>query len=717
MQIQNDSPGDGEGGAPLALEPTFRGRDLEVFELTTELRAELLDSESWGKILELYARTMRLAVALIDPEGQLVGTCHNPQPIWSLARDARPEWGAGCLFCLEPSERCAAASDARRTNSLVLVHDRAGFAHVASPLSLGDRYMGTLIAGQVFDRYPEPLPLQRVAREFGLSAQRLWYAARQQAPISRTNLTVFGNLLGTLGHAFLRERYGGILGRRLAESNRRFRLLVDGAKDYAIFTVDAAGLVTSWNAGAERLLGYTEAEILGQQFSRIFTPEDVQNGVPEKELQMAEHEGRAENERWHVRKDGSRFFVSGILATEGESEFGMIMRDITERQKTEAALRQSQKLESLGVLAGGIAHDFNNLLTGILGNASLILDISSQLDPIRPSLEGIVASSKRAADLTNQLLAYAGKGRFDISKFDLSELVSEMLHLIQTSIPKIVRLELALAPELPWIEADSSQIQQILMNLVINAAEAIGPEGGTVWVSTGVAEIDLGDEGAAGRYVYMEVRDSGCGMDEATRAKIFDPFFTTKFTGRGLGLAAVSGIVRGHHGRMQLESTPGEGSMFRISLPALAVNYPRARKPYSSRNLHGKGTILVVDDEVSVRRVAKSMLEHLGYVVLIAENGLEGVAMVEQRPTDIMAVLLDMAMPVMDGEHALKHIRKIRPDVPVLVSSGYSEVVARARFNNSASVGFIQKPYSLTELAKKIKECCGAVTAATNDAV
>ena len=681
------------------------GKDFSSVELTPELRAELLDPESWGKILELYARTMRLAVALIDPEGQLIGTCHNPQPIWSLARDARPEWGAGCLFCLEPSGRCTAAADALRTNSVVLVHDQAGFAHVASPLSLGDRHLGTLIAGQVFDRYPESLPLQRVVREFGLSAQPLWYVARQQAPISRTNLTVYGDLLGALGQAFLRERYGGILERRLAETNRRFRLLVDGVKDYAIFTVDAAGLVTSWNIGAERMLGYTEAEILGRHFSRIFTPEDVQNGVPERELQTAAREGRAEDERWHVRKDGSHFFVSGILATAGQSEgreFGMIMRDITERQKTEAALRQAQKLESLGVLAGGIAHDFNNLLTGILGNASLILDTSSQLDPDRLSLEDIVALSKRAADLTNQLLAYAGKGRFVITKFDLSELVLEMLRLIQTSIPKMVRLELALAPDLPWIEADASQIQQIVMNLVINAAEAIGPEGGTVWVSTGVAEIESGDERAPGRYVYMEVRDSGCGMDEATRAKIFDPFFTTKFAGRGLGLAAVSGIVRGHNGRMQLESVPGGGSTFRISLPALEGNFPRAEKTSSSRDLHGTGTILVVDDEVAVRRVAKAMLEHLGYAVLVAENGLEGVTIFEQRAADITAVLLDMTMPVMDGEHALQHMRAIRPDVPVLVSSGYSEVVARARFNDSVSVDFIQKPYTVAELAKKI---------------
>ncbi len=196
--------------------------DYSALALTPELRAELLDPESWARVLELYAHTMRVAVALVDTQGQLVGTCHNPQPIWSLAREARPEWGASCLFCLELDGRCAAAADAQRTDSLVLVHDQGGFAHVASPLSLGDWHLGTLLAGQVFDRYPEPLPLERVAREFGLSAQQVWRLARAQAPISRAQLTVYGDLLRTLGQAFLRQRYSAVLERRLAETNQKF---------------------------------------------------------------------------------------------------------------------------------------------------------------------------------------------------------------------------------------------------------------------------------------------------------------------------------------------------------------------------------------------------------------------------------------------------------------------------------------------------------------
>lgn len=683
--------------------------DLSGIELSAEVRAELLDPESWGLVLEEYAHTVGLAVALTDVEQDLIGTCHNPRPVWSLARSARPEW-TGCTFCLPPSG-CTAVADALRTSQPVLTRDQAGLAHVAIPLSLGDRHLGALIAGQVFDQHPESLPLKRVARELGLSASRLSHLSSQQAPVSRATLKVYGDLLFTLGQAFLRQRYGAIVERKLIETNRLFRLLVEGVKDYALFTVDAAGRVTSWNSGAERLLGYTEAEMVGHEFSRIFTAEDVRDGVPGKELKAAASEGRADADRWHLRKDGSRVFVSGvvaILAGEGDSrEFGKIIRDVTEQRTAEAALLQAQKLESLGVLAGGIAHDFNNLLTGILGNASLVLDNVSPLDAHRPNLEDIVASSERAAALTNQLLAYAGKGRFLITRFDLFELILEILHLIEASIPKKVRLQLEPDPDLPLVEADASQIQQIVMNLVINAAESIGAEGGTIRISTGVAGVSAADRLKPGRSVYMEVRDSGGGMDEATQATIFDPFFTTKFAGRGLGLAAVLGIIRGHKGRIEVESVPGEGSTFSVFLPALEADSIKTQKAPSSLDLQstsaGRGAILIVDDEPIVLRTAKAMLERRGYSVLVARNGLEAVEVFRQGPAEIAGVLLDMAMPIMGGEEAFRRIREIRPDVPILVVTGYSEADARGRFDGSVNAGFIQKPYTGAQLTEKMK--------------
>jgi PAS domain S-box-containing protein len=540
-------------------------------ELPSELFAELFDPGGWTEILETFARTMRVAVALTDSTGHLLGACHNPQQIWALAREARPEPVAGCSFCLSPQVPCAAVKEAIQKGEIVTANDGAGLAHVAVPLSLHGRYLGALMAGQVFDRYPESLRMQRTAKEFGIPVQQMWQVAIRQTPVSRATLRMYGELLQALGQAFLRQRYGAIVEKKLNETNRRFRLLVDSLKEYAIFAVDAAGRVTSWNSGAERLLGYTAAEIVGQECDLLFAPEDIETGAPASDLHRAMREGAAQVERWHVRKDGSRFLAISTLAAVAHAdglEFGRILHDITERRKSEEAMFEAQKHESIGVLAGGVAHDFNNLLQGILVNASMLLeDADNPLDPNRRSLEDIIAAGGVAVGLTRQLLAYAGKGSFVTTRFNISEPIAELLRLMHASLAKGVDLQSDLAAGLPWIEADVSQIQQIVMNLVINGGEAIGPEGGVVRVTTGIAIPEPWQN--PGPYVYIEVQDSGFGMDAATCARILDPFFTTKFLGRGLGLAAVSGIVRTHKGKLEMRSVPGEGSTFRVILPAL----------------------------------------------------------------------------------------------------------------------------------------------------
>src|ERR1700680_5071870 len=258
-----------------------------VGELSPALRADLLDFSAWGEILTTYGRTMNVAVALTNSQGQILGKCHNAQPVWRLVRDASPGWGAGCPFCITTRLSCTAVAEALQTGETVMVRDQAGLTHVAVPLSLGKQHLGAIIAGQVFDRYPEPLPLRRVAKEYGVSAQQLWDVARKQRPVSSAVLRASGDLLCALGHAFLQQRYGAILEANLAEANRRFRFLVEGTRDCALFTVDPTGRVTSWNGGAGRMLGYVEAEIVGQNFSCIYSPEDIQNHVPEKHLRKA----------------------------------------------------------------------------------------------------------------------------------------------------------------------------------------------------------------------------------------------------------------------------------------------------------------------------------------------------------------------------------------------------------------------------------------------
>jgi PAS domain S-box-containing protein len=659
--------------------------------------AELLDPDSWGKILSRYGRTMKLAVALTDTRGNLLGPCHNPQPVWSLAsRDAKERSGT-CPFCLAPHSPCNAVAEALATGEIVYANDQADLTHAVIPLFLGNQKLGTLIAGQVFAQYPQPLALQRVAKYLGSSPQDLWYAAVHQVPISRATLRLYADLLASLGQAFLRQRYAAILDRSLHQMDERYRMMIEGSTDHALFTVDGRGCVTSWNPGAARLLGYTEEEIGGKDYSGFFTPEDVQAGLPRRELLMVEQDGWIEKECWQVRKDGTRFLsetVTARLAGTGEpdsAEYGRLLHDVTEERKSAESVLQAQKLESIGVLAGGIAHDFNNLLTSILGNVSLAMVGLPEGDPTRPLLDIAERSSVKAAALIGQLLAYAGKGESTVTRFDVSALIAEILPLIETSIPKAVQLELSLPEGLPWIRADASEIQQIVMNLVINGAEAIGTGGGRLRVSTGESQPDG---------VYFEVCDSGCGMDEATQRRIFEPFFTTKFTGRGLGLAAVSGIVRRLKGRLELQSAPGQGSTFRIVFPGVPAQVPEP-KATAKRDLDGTGVILVVDDDPMVRNLAHAVLERYGYSVLTAENGKAGVTLFRRNADTITAVLLDLTMPVMGGGEAFRLMNQIRPETPIIISSGYGESAIREQFTGAVA-GVIRKPWTVSELRETI---------------
>ena len=384
-----------------------------------------------------------------------------------------------------------------------------------------------------------------------------------------------------------------------------------------------------------------------------------------------------------------------------------------ERRAMETQVRQAQKLESLGVLAGGIAHDFNNLLEGILGNAGLALEDLPPAAPARRRVERIVKAAQRAADMTRQLLAYSGKGRFFVEPIDLTQLVHEMAQLLKVSLSKKASLKLNLCRSLPAIEADAAQIRQVVMNLITNASEALGEQAGQIALRTGAVQCDpasladclMGEGLPKGPYVYVEVADTGCGMDNETLAKIFDPFFTTKFTGRGLGLAAVLGIVRGHCGALKVQSQPGQGTTFRVLFPAStkpASSEPKA--PQSCEALRGAGAVLVADDEEVVSSLARDVLERAGFKVFTAADGRQTIEIFRRHAGDIVAVLLDLTMPHLSGSEALDEIRRIRSDVPVILSSGYGEEEAVKRLGAKGLAGFIQKPYLPPELLAKMKQ-------------
>jgi signal transduction histidine kinase len=385
--------------------------------------------------------------------------------------------------------------------------------------------------------------------------------------------------------------------------------------------------------------------------------------------------------------------------------FGLSL-DIHDQRETEEAMRQSQKLESIGILAGGIAHDFNNLLTGILGNASLALRVLPAVSPAREMVHDVVMASERAAGLTGQLLAYAGRGRFNIEHVNLATMARDISGLLRASTPRKVAIQLDVDPALPPIEADASQLQQVLMNLVLNAAEAIGDNSGTVrvraWVRQLTAE-EIAQQHSRfslnpGPHVEVEVTDTGAGIDPANLSRIFDPFFTTKFMGRGLGLAATLGIVRGHKGSITVRSEPGRGSTFLILLPAVAE---ASAPPATVANAPGEGRgelILIADDEEIVRRAARATLQEAGYRVLEAEDGLAALDLFRRQGDEIALVLLDMTMPILSGDEAVRHMMRIRPDAVVVASSGYGELEARRRFEGTDVSGFLQKPYSSEQL-------------------
>lgn len=500
--------------------------------------------------------------------------------------------------------------------------------------------------------------------------------------------------------------------KRAAES--KYRRLFEAAKD-GIMVVDAdTGEVNDVNPFFVELFGFSRTESIGKQFWNTQPLEEIDGVQAAFERLQREHVVRFPDVTLKT-KDHRQIDVEVVanVYKEGPRRVAQFnIRDITQRKQFDRQLQQTAQLESLGLLAGGIAHDFNNLLAGILGNAGLALSEAPANSSYQGVLKDIVLASQRAADLTRQMLAYAGKGRFVVRPINLSEMVLDVIQLVRTSIPKSVDLDLELAKGLPSVEADAAQMQQVLMNLVINGAEAIG-EGnkGRVRIATRLEEVtEEGIRGNAaaselspGPYVCLEVVDNGSGMDEKTQARIFDPFFTTKFTGRGLGLASVQGIIRGHHGAIGVVSTPGQGSTFQVLLPAVSTAIAQSAPEPKPESLYGTGLILVIDDEDLVLRTTSAILEGHGYQVVTAANGDLGVQIVREKKDELALVILDLTMPAMGGEETFAEIKLVAPKLPIILSSGYDASQAISRFGEQALAGFIQKPGSVTTLLGTVK--------------
>jgi two-component system cell cycle sensor histidine kinase/response regulator CckA len=515
----------------------------------------------------------------------------------------------------------------------------------------------------------------------------------------------------------------------LAESRRHFANLLQALPGMAYrCTYDEQITVKFVSEGVRELTGWTPEEFVSGQvhFRDCIHPGDLAR-VREATRAALDEQRAIELEYRLCTRDGKEKWVlsrgRGVYEPSGELRyFEGLAIDITVQKKTEEArlnlerkLLEGQKLESLGLLAGGIAHDFNNLLSAILGNATLARMALSPSPKGEGHLRAIESASLRAAELCRQMLAYAGKGQFVIEPTDLTFLTNDLMPLLRVSLTQQQSLRLDLGSDLPAVLADPTQLRQIVMNLVLNAADAVAERGGEVRITTGVMTVDAdllsqcvaGADLPPGDYVFLEVKDTGSGMTKAVLAKIFDPFFTTKFAGRGLGLAAVLGIVRGHNGALHVQSAPGAGSSFRLLLPPTpSMGFKNRRKSDEpAEQWRSSARVLLVEDEEPVRVVAAEILKTYGMVPYSAEDGPTGLALFRQNPGTIDLVLLDLLMPGMSGEQTLKELRAIAPSVRVLLMSGYSEGDVLGRLTSPMGrLGFIAKPFTRADLERSLRE-------------
>ncbi len=492
-----------------------------------------------------------------------------------------------------------------------------------------------------------------------------------------------------------------------------------------LYEMAVAKIGVECNRATEAMLRGNRTEIIGKP-PKLLSPEFQPDGKrssdsAEDKINEALRTGNKTFEWVHRRLDGSDFFVEVSIASmmlAGKPALFTIWRDITDRKQAEEnkktleqQLQHTQKLESLGVLAGGIAHDFNNILAIIMGYCSLTKLNYATAEQNIPIIEN---SAERAAGLCRQMLAYAGKAQLTKTKINMVEKVDKIVGMLKATLPKNAVIKTDLSAEIPLIEGDASQLGQVVMNLIINASEAIGTEQGKVDVSLARIKVIAGKEYEdyhgkpipPGEYVCLDVTDNGCGMDDTTKWRIFEPFYTTKFTGRGLGMSAVLGIIKSHGGALQLSSQPGQGTTFKVYLPVirknstgdtgLAVSAP-------STPWIGSGTILLVEDEDQIRDIAKEMLEMFGFTVLEAVNGKEALEIYQKNAAEITIVLTDMGMPVMDGYELFHKLKSLDSELRIIVSSGYGDVGVSSRIGSDNMAGIISKPYNPNQLREVLK--------------
>ncbi len=585
-----------------------------------------------------------------------------------------------------------------------------GLSKIFPPEALAKRLEILRRLFETGEPFREEYPLRLPAGEF-------WHDA-SMAPV-RDSRGEISAVIGIIRDVTEKKRAEELL----RESEERYRSAVDQVGDYIL--IHQNGKILFANKSAAQVVGLQDGDDLVGKSLVDLAHADSRDVIQRR---VARLEAGGDVIPWMEqtfrKADGAEVFgelISRRISYKGSPAVLVVVRDITERKRVEEEhrrleerIRNAEKFSSLGMLAGGVAHDYNNLLMGVLGNAGLLLSDLPGESPHCAKLRNIEKAAQHAAELTRQLQTYSGGGEFVFKPTDVETLIRDMSNLLSATISKKIKVEFDFAENVPAVEADASQLRQVVMNLMINAAEAIGDRGGTIVFRTRVIRADrrlldstyLQNDMTEGSCVSMEVIDDGPGMKPETQSRVFDPFFSTKQTGRGLGLAVVLGIVRRHGGALRLDSRTGGGTVFQLLFP------PSERPPEPDvtgkdsvvrmEDWRGSGLVLVVDDEEHVRSVAGAVLEAVGFEVRTASGGCEAVAEFGKRPQDFVAVLLDMTMPDMSGEQVLRDLKRIRSDVPVILSSGYTKSEIVDSFVAGELGEFLRKPYRPTELLEKI---------------
>jgi PAS domain S-box-containing protein len=505
---------------------------------------------------------------------------------------------------------------------------------------------------------------------------------------------------------------------RLKETQEQFRRLVEGVTDYAIYMLDPEGYVTSWNSGAQRIKGYTPTEIIGKHFSQFYTSEDRLDGAPQAGLETARREGRFEKEGWRLRKDGTRFRANAVIdAIRNDAGeligFAKVTRDITEQYRAQQSLEraqqtlfQAQKLESLGQLTGGIAHDFNNLLTAVGASLEVLRKYLTDNPRAHMLLENAMQGVERGASLTQRMLAFARRQELELRSVDLVALVGGMTEMLERSIGPSISIVTRLANDLPPVRTDANQLEAAILNLAVNARDAM-PNGGSIVISARAETLAEDNQAGAivGDYVRLSVADCGQGMDEATLAQAVEPFFTTKGVGKGtgLGLAMVHGVAEQSGGKLKLESKPGAGTTASLWLPVAVAEQDRPRDAQATTKeipvvtAVERPIVLVVDDDALVRVSTCAMLDDIGYGVIEVEDAFRALEVIAS-PTRISILLTDQAMPGLTGLQLAEAAKKLRPRLPIILASGYAELPK----DNQGILRRLAKPYRLAELLDAI---------------